>query len=50
MRVETADSVDGHKCIPELALPQPVLHTGPSDNVISRHTLTMSFFEMFDQD
>ena len=50
MRTETAVSVDGHECMAELALTQPVLRTGPSDNVIKRRTMTMSFFEMFDQD
>ena len=47
MRAEAAVSVDCHKRMAELALTQPVLRVGPSDNIIGRQTLTMSFFEMF---
>ena len=37
--MQTAVSVDGRKRMAELALPQPLLLTGPSDNDIRHRTL-----------
>ena len=49
MRADTAVSVESCKRLAELALPQPVLLTGSSDNVIRRCTLAMLCFEMLHQ-
>ena len=49
MCADTAVSVESCKRVAELALPQPVLLAGPSDNVIRRRTLDMLCFEMLHQ-